>query len=180
MFKTIALVAGGFLIVALSVVLILAAMQPDTFEVARSTSIKAPPEKIFPYFNDFQRYLAWSPYEKLDPLMVRTYSGPSAGPGAKYAWESSGPGGVGSMTIAEVAAPNRVTVNLDFVKPFTCHNQVDFTMEPQADGQTKVTWAMKGPNNFMGKIMHVFIDCDTMVGADFESGLAELKAVTEK
>ena len=53
---------------------------------------------------------------------------------------------------------------------------VDFTFKPEAD-KTVVTWAMYGKNNFMGKVMSLFMNCDKMCGPQFEKGLAALGAV---
>jgi hypothetical protein len=72
-----------------------------------------------------------------------------------------------------------VSMRLDFAKPFEAHNIADFTLEPQG-GTTRVTWAMEGPSPFLSKVMQVFLDMDTMIGKDFEDGLANLKAVSEK
>ena len=175
MLKIIALVVV-VLIVAL---LVFAATKPDIFRVQRSASINAPPEKIFPLINDFHRWSAWSPYEKLDPTMKRTYSGAANGKGAMYAWEGSGKAGIGRMEIAETSPASKITLNLDFVKPFEVHNIIDFTLEPTGDS-TNVTWAMHGHSPYLAKVMHVFFDMDSMVGKDFETGLANLKALVEK
>jgi hypothetical protein len=83
------------------------------------------------------------------------------------------------MEILESSAPNKITIKLDFLKPFEGHNTSEFTMFPQGDS-TEVTWAMQGPSPFMMKVMHVFINMDKMLGKDFEAGLAHLKAVAEK
>ncbi|MEP6600222.1 MAG: SRPBCC family protein [Nitrospirota bacterium] len=175
MFKIIALVVV-FLIVAL---LVFAASKPDTFGVQRSASINAPPEKIFALINDFHSWGAWSPYEKLDPTMKRTYSGAANGKGSVYEWEGSGKVGVGRMEISETSPPSKVTLELDFVKPFKAHNVVDFTLKPTGDS-TNVTWAMHGRTPYMAKVVHVFFDMDSMVGKDFEAGLANLKTIVEK
>jgi hypothetical protein len=167
------------IVLALAGVLIFAATKPDIFRVQRSTTMQAPPEKIFPFINDFQRWSVWSPYEKLDPAMKRSYSGPASGVGAVYAWEGNSDAGIGSIEITEVVAPTRIAMNLDFVKPFEAHNQVEFTLVPRGD-TTEVTWAMRGPTPYMAKVMHVFIDMDGMVGKDFEAGLASLKAAAER
>jgi hypothetical protein len=160
-------------------VLAFAATRPDSFSVRRAASIQAPPEKIFPLINDFGRWGAWSPYEKKDPAMKRSFSGPAAGKGAVYAWEGNGEVGQGRMEIADAVAPSRVTLKLDFVKPFEAHNQVDFTLEPKG-GATEVTWAMNGPMPFVSKVITLFVDMDRTVGGDFEAGLANLKALAEK
>jgi carbon monoxide dehydrogenase subunit G len=175
MFKIIA-IAVVVLLVAL---LIYAATKPDTFRVQRGISIKAPPEKIFPLINDFDNFGAWSPYEKKDPAMKRTLSGAANGKGAVYEWEGDHNVGKGRMQITDTSPPSRVTINLDFVKPFETHNIVEFTLEPKGDS-TNVTWAMHGPSPYIAKVMHIFFDMDSMVGKDFETGLANLKTIAEK
>jgi hypothetical protein len=165
--------------VAVGAVLVFAATKSDVFEVRRTVVVNAAPDKIFPYINDFKRWMVWSPYEKKDPAMQRTYSSTTSGKGATYAWNGDKNVGSGSMEIMDAPQPSRVTIKLDFAKPFEAHNIADFRLEP-ANGGTQVTWSMSGPTPFFGKILHVFIDMDKMVGRDFESGLANLKAVAEK
>jgi hypothetical protein len=160
-------------------VLAFAATRPDTFRVQRTASIKTAPDKIFPHINDFHSWGAWSPYEKLDPAMKRTYSGAASGKGAVYAWEGNGNVGKGRMEITEATAPGKVAMNLDFEKPFESHTIAEFTMVPKGDA-TEITWAMHGPNPYFAKVMHLFFDMDKMVGTDFEAGLASLKAIAEK
>jgi uncharacterized protein YndB with AHSA1/START domain len=174
MFKTIALVVA----LGIAAVLVFAATQPDTFRVQRTASIKAPPEKIFPLINDFHGWTAWSPYERLDPALKRTYGGASAGKGATYAWEGNGKVGTGRMEIRESSAPSEVVIKLEFVKPMEASNIAEFRLKPQGDA-TNVTWAMHGPAPFLAKLMQVFFDMDKMVGEDFEAGLANLKAAAE-
>lgn len=88
MLTTIA-IGAGILVAAL---LGFAATKPGTFRVQRTKSIQAPPEKVFALINDFRRWGSWSPYEKLDPTMKRTYSSAANGKGAVYArWAMHGP-----------------------------------------------------------------------------------------
>jgi hypothetical protein len=174
MIKIIALV----IVLLVVAVLIYAATKPDTFRVQRATRINAPPEKIFALINDYHRWVSWSPYEKLDPAMQRTYSGAASGTGAVYEWEGNNKAGKGRMEIADSLPPSQVVIKLDFVKPFEAHNRVQFTLQPSG-ASTDVTWAMQGPSPYMMKVMHVFINMDRMVGKDFETGLANLKAVAE-
>ena len=175
MFKII----GVVIVVLIAGVLIFAATKPDVFRVQRAASIKAPPAKIYALINDFHSWGTWSPWEKKDPAMKRTYGAATSGKGAVYAWEGNKDVGQGGMEIVESVAPSKVTIKLDFVKPFEGHNIVDFTLVPQGDA-TNVTWAMQGPTPYFAKIIHVFIDMDSMVGKDFEAGLANLKAAAEK
>jgi uncharacterized protein YndB with AHSA1/START domain len=162
----------------LAALLIYAATQPDTFRIQRAATIKAPPERIFAVLNDFLRWESWSPWEKKDPAMKRTFSALTSGKGAVYAWEGNRDVGQGRMEIAESVPPSKVAIKLDFVKPFETHNIVEFTLEPQGDS-TNVTWVMQGPMLYISKLITVFVNMDSMVGKDFEAGLANLKTVAE-
>lgn len=167
------------LLVAIVAVLVLAGRKPDTFRVERATAINAPPDRIFALINDFRNWTSWSPWEKMDPALKRSYSGPPAGPGAVYEWEGNKKVGKGRMEIVDTVPSRAVTIKLDFLKPFEAHNTAAFTMAPQGD-TTLVTWAMYGPLPYIGKVMHVFMNMDRMVGNDFEAGLANLKAAAER
>ena len=160
-------------------VLSFAATKPDTFRVQRAAGIKAPPEKIFPLINDLKSWRSWSPWEKKDPGMKRTYSAATSGKGATYAWEGNSEVGQGGMEIVESVPSSKIAMKLDFIKPFEGHNTVEFTLTPAGE-MTNVTWAMQGPTPYFAKIIHVFINMDRMVGGDFETGLANLKAAAEK
>jgi len=166
-------------VLAIAAVLVVAAFKPDTFKVQRRAVIKAPPEKIYPLLSDFQRWGAWSPWEKKDPSMKRSFGGPKEGKGSTYAWDGDKNVGQGRMEIVEATAPSKVALKLDFMKPFEAHNKVQFDLIPKGE-LTEVVWDMQGPVPYVGKIMHVFINMDRMVGADFEAGLANLKSFAEK
>jgi uncharacterized protein YndB with AHSA1/START domain len=153
-------------------------LSADTFRVERSIVIDAPAAEIFPHIDDFHAWEAWSPYEKMDANLAKTYSGPASGNGAAYAWVGK-KAGSGSMEILQSTPPSKVVIKLDFTKPFVAHNTAEFTLEPQGVG-TKVTWAMHGPNTLMSKVMGLFFSMDKMVGPQFDEGLASLKRLTEK
>lgn len=172
-------IVAAILVVAVAVILILAATKPNEFRVQRSVTIKAPPDKIYPMIVDLKGWAQWSPYERKDPNMKRTFSGAPSGKGATYEWNGDKNVGHGRMEITDATAPSKVVIKLDFFSPFEAHNTAEFTMTPQGDG-TNVTWAMYGPNVFMGKVMQVFMNMDKMAGTDFEAGLQALKANIEK
>jgi len=160
-----------------AVVFAIAAAKPDTFRVQRSASIKAAPEKIFPLISDLKSHLAWSPFEK-DPEMKRTSTESANGRGAAYEWDGNRKVGAGRIQVMTVSAPFLVTMELMMFRPFKAHNLVEFTVEPKGEA-TNVSWAMQGRQPFMAKVMSTLIDCDKMVGREFESGLAKLKALAE-
>ncbi len=178
MFRKIAITVGVLVLVLLVALVGFVATRPDTFLVQRSLSIQAPPEKIFALVNDFHKWQSWSPYEHLDPKLKRTFSGADSGVGAVYEWNGNDDAGSGRMEIVESTPPSKIVIKLDFSKPFESHNKTEFTFAPK--GETNVTWAMSGPNQLMMKVMGSFMNLETMIGKDFEVGLANLKSVTEK
>ena len=182
MFEIIAIIAV-VLAIAIAIVLILAATKPDTFSVQRAAVVRAPAEKVFPLINDFHHWATWSPWENKDPAMKRTYSGAQSGRGAVYAWDGNKNVGSGRMEILDASSPSKIVIKLDFFKPFEGHNTAEFTMLPHGDGTsaaTNVIWLMHGPAPFMSKVMQVFMNMDSMIGKDFEIGLANLKRLAER
>jgi K+-transporting ATPase KdpF subunit len=178
MLKAIAIIAI-LLAAGIVGVLVFALTKPDTFRVERSLAVKAPANAIYPQVADFHRWTGWSPYEGRDPAMKRTFGGIAQGKGATYAWDGDNNVGAGHMEILEASGPSKLRIKLDFERPFEGHNTAEFTFVPQGDA-TLVTWAMYGPAPFMSKLMQVFMNMDSMIGKDFEAGLASLKKLTEK
>jgi len=177
MLKVIGIIAL-VLVVVVAGLLIFAATKPDSFRIERTAGIKAPPDKIFALINDFHQWGKWSPYEKIDPALKRTFGGAEAGKGATYEWSGNKNIGSGRMEILEAQAPSRILIKLDFMAPFEAHNTAEFTLVPTGE-TTSVTWAMYGPQPFMGKVMTIFFNMEKMVGGQFEEGLANLEAAVE-
>jgi hypothetical protein len=169
----------GLVIVAvLAALLLFAATRPDSFSVERRITIQAPPDRIQPLIVDFHRWSDWSPWEKLDPAMKRSFDGPAAGVGAIYGWLGNSDVGSGRMEV-KAASMDKVSIQLDFIEPFEGHNTAEFMLTPR-DGGTEVRWVMFGPAPFVTKLMGVFVSMDSMIGKDFEKGLAQLKVAAEK
>jgi uncharacterized protein YndB with AHSA1/START domain len=154
------------------------ATRPSTFHVERSATIKAPPEVLFGQVADFHKWQDWSPWEKLDPTMKKTYSGPSSGEGAAYAWVGNDKVGEGDMTITSAQPNEKISIRLEFLKPWKAVNTATFTFKPAGD-ITTVTWAMDGEHNYVGKAFALFMNMDQMIGGDFDKGLAGLAMVSE-
>jgi hypothetical protein len=166
------------LVVLIAGLLALISTRPDTFRLERSTVVAAAPGAVFVLVNDFHRWQAWSPWDRMDPSMKRTYEGPSSGLGASYSWVGNSKVGEGRMTIVDSRAPGTVGIDIEFLKPMAARNAITFTAVP-TEGGTRVTWAMTGQNNFVAKGMQLVMDMDRMVGPDFERGLASLKQLAE-
>lgn len=167
---------GLVLLVAILAVVI--ALQPKDYKIARSLTINAPPEKIFPLINGYREWQKWSPFEALDPAMKRTFEGLATGQGAIYKWDGNDEAGAGTMTITESKPSSLVKMKLDFTRPMESSANVEFVLEPVAEG-TKVSWIMSGENNFIGKAFHLFVNVDKMIGTYYEKGLADLKKLSE-
>jgi uncharacterized protein YndB with AHSA1/START domain len=165
-------------IVGVGAIFILALGQPNTFRVERSVVVNAPADKIFPLIADFHTWSRWSPFDKIDPDMQRTFSGAAQGKGAVYAWEGKGMAGIGRMEIVDATPPGKISIKLNFSKPMKTQNSVEYLLIPEGNG-TKVTWVMYGPNSYVAKLFHVFMNMDKMVGKSFDEGLARLKDIGE-
>ncbi|WP_367870927.1 SRPBCC family protein [Luteolibacter sp. Populi] len=174
MLRKILLGLAAILLILIGVI----AMQPPDFKVERSATVSAPPATVFGQVNDFHKWEAWSPWEKLDPALKRTFEGPESGVGAKYGWVGNSKVGEGKMTIEDSRPAELVKIKLEFIKPMAATSDTVFTFTPEGPG-TKVTWTMSGKNNFMAKAFGLFMNMDKMVGGDFEKGLAQMKAVAE-
>lgn len=164
-------------VAAIALLVIYAAMRPDTFSVARTARIQAPAETIFPLIDDPRAMNAWNPFVKDDPKTKLTYSGPARGVGAMSEF-GGGSAGAGRVAVVESAAPTKVVMTLDMTAPIATSNKVEFSLVPNGDA-TDVTWAMSGKQSLVGKILHTFVG-ERMVGKSFERGLANLKAAAEK
>jgi hypothetical protein len=171
------IIIAVILIALVGAILIYAATRPDDFRVERSASIKAPTETIHALISDFHAWRAWSPYEKFDPEMTRSFAGAGKGKGAVYEWSGNRKVGAGRMEIIE-DTPARIVAKLDFIRPFEAHNIAEFVLRPEGDA-TRVTWSMRGLSPFVAKVMGLFVNMDRMIGKDFEAGLANLKAAAE-
>jgi hypothetical protein len=167
------------LVALLAVLSVVIATRPGEFRVARSATMPAAPAAVFAQVNDFHKWEAWSPWAKLDPDAKSTFEGPTAGTGAIFRWDGNGNVGAGSMKITESRPSDLIRIQLDFIRPFAGTNDVEFTFKPQGD-QTNVTWSMAGKNNFIAKAIGLVMDCEKMIGGNFEQGLAGIKSVVEK
>jgi hypothetical protein len=111
--------------------------------------------------------------------MKKVHSGPSQGVGSALDWDGNRQVGRGRIAITESAPTSRVVMKLDMFTPFEAHNTVEFTLHPGEGNKTTVTWAMSGPQPYLAKVMSTVINCDKMVGKQFEEGLGKMKVIAE-
>lgn len=173
MLKKILLGLGALLVILVLVIV----SRPSHFRIERSVTMAASPETAFALVNDFRQWSHWSPYEKMDPTVRKTFSGPDSGVGAKYHWVGDTIG-EGEMTLTGVQPHERIVINLEFIKPFASSNTATFEFVP-AGGSTTVTWRMEGDYNIVSKAFGVFMDMEAMFGQHFTDGLTAMKATAE-
>jgi uncharacterized protein YndB with AHSA1/START domain len=172
-------ILGILVLLAIGVVIYAQFTQPGTFRIERAININAPAEKVYAIVTDLRRGAEWSPYEKRDLSMKKTFSGPATGPGAKLAWDGNSDVGAGTLTIDSATAPSKVVLKLDMTRPMEGHNIVEYDLTPVGGG-TRMNWSMHGPMNPVSKVMCLFMSLDKMIGKDFEQGLQSLKALAER
>lgn len=196
----------GFLLVLLYFVLAGVAafilMQPKEFRVTRSATIDAPPKAVFDRINNLKNWEVWSPWAKLDPAANTSYEGPIAGIGARFKWSSKvSKVGVGQLEIVDSHPTSEIDLKLEMQKPFAAANLIVFTLSPASDEtpsrsgwwfsrllgfgsnepqRTLVTWTMIGKNTLISKFMSIFMNCDKIVGSQFEEGLTNLQSLFKK
>lgn len=146
--------------------------------LTRSTVIDAPVDQVRALIEDLHAWESWSPWQELDPAMQQTYSGAERGVGAKMAWAGNKKAGEGRMTVATVQ-DDLVEVDIEFIKPWAGKNRSHFKLQQVGEG-TAVSWSMSGEQNLMMKVMFKVFNMQKRIGADFERGLARLKAVAER
>ncbi len=156
----------------------LAALRPDAFRVSRSAVINAPAQAIFAQIVDFRNWRAWSPWAERDRSAKNSFDGPNSGVGASFAWDVDSKVGAGKMTILECVRDERLRIRLEFLWPVRAVSMANFNLSP-AQGGTQIVWSLEGKNNFFAKAFSLFVDCEKMTGKDFETGLANLRALVE-
>ncbi len=165
-------IAVGVVVVVL-LFLAVVSTRPATYEVERSLSIPASSEIVWPLVSDLAKFPSWSPWQKLDPNVTTTFAG-APGVGQSYRWSGNDDVGEGGMTVTKVTPMTLVSEDLEFIRPFANKAVITFELSPEVGSTTRVSWSMSGNNNFMGKMMSLFMSMDAVVGKDFDEGLANL------
>jgi hypothetical protein len=179
MVKKILLGTAAVLAVLILGFVAIVAMQPSQYHVERSAKMAATPEEVFEQVNDFHKWDVWSPWVKVDPNAKTTFEGPSSGEGAVFRWAGNDDIGEGSMTILESRPHELVRIKLHFLKPMEGTASTQFTIKPEGEKLTRVTWSMDGTNNFIGRAICMFMNMDKMIGDKYEEGLASMKRIVE-
>ena len=162
------------LVALLGAFLVYVALRPSEMRVSREIVAQATPEVIFPHINNSEKANAWMPWKDSDPEVKMSYSGPAEGVGSKSSWDSKGQMGTGEALVIESVANQVVKTQLTYTKPFQMSQLAEISLTP-VDGGTKIKWSVSGHVGYFFRLLGVFMDCDKMVGNEFEKGLLNLK-----
>lgn len=167
------------LVVAVAALLVVIAVQPNEYHVERTADIDAPPEVVFGLVSDFKQFTRWSPWNKFDPDMKKTYGEQTSGVGGTYEWSGNSKVGAGRMTLTEVSAPDKAVMRLDFTEPMASTATTGFLIAAAGTG-SKVTWYVDGENSFIAKGFCLFMDIEKEIGTSYEEGLSSLNTLAKQ
>ncbi len=174
MFKRIIL----FAVAILAIFSVYVALQPSEMMVSRQIVIAAPAEVIFPYINNSKKANEWMPWKDSDPEVRMTYSGPEEGVGSRSSWDSKGQMGTGEALVVQSVTNQVVKTQLSYTKPFQMSQLAEISLSP-VDIGTIVSWSVSGHKGYFFRLIGVFVNCDEMIGGEFEKGLSKLKGLVE-
>ena len=165
-----------FLFATVVLIALISYLLPSRVRVERSTSIHAPPERIYEKVGTLKTWKDWTAWNPTKyPKMQWTYEGPESGVGAISKWTD--PGGNGKLEITKANPQSGIDYDLSFDTMPTVPGTIAFS--PDGEG-TKVSWffeSVAGWNTI--ERYFYFFWMDRMIGADFETGLAGLKKAVE-
>lgn len=168
----------GGLLAAVLLFLGYVSTRESKFNYERSDIIQAPAKKIFPYLSSFQLGSEWSPYEKVDPNLKRNFIGEDGKVGSIMEFEGNSDAGSGKLEFLKIVPNELVEIKLTMTKPIQGENIIVYKLTPEATG-TRFSWSMSGDGGFMGKLISTLIDCDKMIGDQFNAGIYNLKTLIE-
>ena len=161
------------------IVIVLGIFGPKTFDASRSTVINASPAQVWPYVSSIRKTVEWGPWMESDSTIVNNFSTEDGVVGASNSWTSK-KSGSGKQVITLLEPHKNVETELTFMMPWGDSKSTGYFNLADTSGQTKVTWGMKGTNDFVGRIFASMMSMDKAVGKMFDKGLANLKKTVEE
>lgn len=159
---------------------VLLPIRSKDFSYVREITINRPHHEVFAYLKPLKNFRSWNPFLKADPQTRLEFQGTDGQPGFVASWEGNGQVGAGEQEITRILDGRRIDFELRFKKPFRATNQGYWAAEALPGDQTRVSWCMSGKTPFPMSLFGLFMNCEKMIGSQFEAGLSELKALLEK
>jgi len=157
--------------------LLVAVFLPSHYQVERAIEINRAPEVVFEQVADFNNWIKWNPWTEIEPAAKNTITGAAREVGSTWAWEGKDIG-TGSMTFEKIEPPQRIESKLVFTAPQQGTAKDSWTFAPMATS-TKATWHNEGDLDYpLGRYVGLMLE-GSILGPQFEKGLANLKRVCE-
>ncbi|WP_417876140.1 SRPBCC family protein [Winogradskyella sediminis] len=153
------------------------AVQPNSYEVTRTRTIKAPTSVVYDNVIDFKNWEAWNPWVEHNPDIEVTLGETTKGIGGSYQWNEDGD--IGHMTTTDTNPKTSITQDMQFAE--FPKSKVTWDLKPNTDGSTDVTWSISGDNLPFGfKMWSAFSGgMEKQIGPDYERGLEKLDSVVQ-
>jgi uncharacterized protein YndB with AHSA1/START domain len=165
-------IAIAVVVLVVVVVLALVAM-PSDYSVERRITVAAPPEAVFEQIDVAKAWPDWMIWYEREPDMTKTFAGPERGVGAEITF--TGNDGTGTYTLTKSDPAKGIEYTLAFVGTAPAAGTIEMN---KTDKGTEVVWTLAGEMDGLAGKMFVPM-MDSMVGADFQEGLAKLKRLVE-
>jgi hypothetical protein len=172
---------GNLLIVVLgliALVLLVGLFLPRTYRVVRTVEVRAEPQVVYADLATLRQWPEWTVWNKeMDPTAEFEYWGPESGVGAGYRWKGATLG-QGELKLTAADPDRGVHYALSF-EGGAMQSVGRIEWEKAGTNRLQVTWSDEGDlgrspvNRYFGLLL------DSMIGAQFEQGLARLKARAE-
>lgn len=172
--KVIGVIIGAFI----AFVLIAGLFVSKDFHYETSIAINAPIEKVWDQVSNLNNHANWSPWEKKDPNMVKTFSGTPGTVGSVMSWKGNKDVGIGSQTITSLTPMTDVQTLMKFKEPFETESTAFFKLLQGKDG-VQITWGFDSKYPYPFNVSQLLFDMKKMMDKDFVPGLQKLKTVCE-
>lgn len=150
------------------------------FRIEREIIIDRPSEDVLGYLRSLRNFLSWNPFLKPGCQAKVEFRGTDGQVGSILAWDGDRQVGAGEQEITRIVDGERIEFELRFKRPFASTNQAHFAADPDGGSRTRVRWMMSGKASFPMTVIGLFMNCDRIVGKEFDSGLSLLKTILEK
>ena len=154
------------------------AVQPNSFEVTRTKTIKAPQSVLYDNVIDFKNWNSWSPWTSVEQETEITLSENTKGIGSSYDWDTEGKWG--SITTTDTKLNTLITQEL-LLRKFP-KADLNMIFKANADGSTDVTWTAKSEKlPFKFKMWLAFTgSTEEKIGPELARGLEALDRVVQE
>ncbi len=158
---------------------VLLPIRSKDFTYVREITINRTQDQVFAYLKPLKNFQSWNPFLKADPQARLEYQGTDGQPGFVASWDGNAQMGSGEQEITHILDGKRIDFELRFKKPFRATHQAYWAVEGVGANQTRVKWAMSGKTPFPMSLIGLFMNCDKMIGKEFDGGLNKLKSILE-